>query len=86
MIEMVYLPELVSYLVPIAAVMMLSIACALVKEKGTFSTNTFLISAAIGILVLIWADQFPTWALVVSAMLIAAVLFKDSSGEGMSNP
>lgn len=70
-----YISELASYLIPVMAVLMLSVACAMVMDKGTFSTNTFLVSNSIGICVLVWANIFPIWAMVIAGLLISVVLF-----------
>lgn len=71
--------ELLTYLVPIMAMIFVSFVCAIAGRHG-FSLNIFLICLSICIPIFIWKGIFPSYMIVVSVLSIGVVLFSDRGG------
>jgi hypothetical protein len=75
---------IIEYLVITMAVIGMSMACAILKGGG-FSFHIFLVSAAIGIALLVWIPLFPVYMISISILILVAMLFSPNpsgvSGE-----
>lgn len=74
------LTDMISYIIPIAGVLMFSIAGALLYERS-FNKNVFLLTLAVGIGILVWIPALPVFMLSISALLLGLIIFSDAGGD-----
>lgn len=65
------------FLIVFAAALMIAAASAFLTRRKTFSMNTFLISFAIAIAILVWIPLLETYMIGLSVLLIISVMMGD---------
>ena len=69
--------SVIEVIVPIAALIVVSAACAITR-KG-FSVGIFMAAISVGISILVWSTMLPFYALTFAAIMIVLILFKDGT-------
>jgi len=72
---------IMEYMIPLIAVFIFSVVCALVKRTGSFSTPVFLTAFSIGILVLMWIPVLPIYVVIIPILIIIGMLFMNPQGS-----
>jgi hypothetical protein len=68
--------EMITYLLPIMAVVMFSIVASVLYDIGQgINAYVFLLCMATGICILVWAGGFPVWFLTISGLLLLSMIF-----------
>lgn len=67
--------DIFQLIIPIISMVVISLACSMLKEKGTFSMDVFLTCVSICIPVLIWTNIFPLYTIAISVMIMIGELF-----------
>ena len=59
----------------------ISLLCSMIGREGSFSMNIFMSTMAICIAVLVWVPVLPSFAIIISVLLIVAMLFATPNGD-----
>ena len=71
---------MIEYMVVVMGVLMFGLASAATR-KG-FSMNTFLSAIVIGISILVWKEALPFYTMIVCALIIIGLLFRENDASG----